>query len=64
MPLTNAAVQAAKPRGKPYRLTDTSGLFLDVRPSGAKFWRYRYEIAGKENQFTLENSSPTSELAI
>jgi integrase len=53
MPLTNAAVQAAKPRGKPYRLTDTSGLFLDVRPSGAKFWRYRYEIAGKENQFTL-----------
>jgi integrase len=53
MALSNLAVQAAKPRDKPYRLVDTNGLFLDVRPTGAKIWRYRYEIAGKENQFTL-----------
>lgn len=53
MPLTDSKIRNAKPEPKPYKLTDDGGLYLDVRPSGAKFWRYRYRIAGKENIFTL-----------
>src|ERR1700691_2987265 len=53
MPLTNSAIQAAKPAEKPYKLPDANGLHLEVRPSGAKLWRYRYRIGGKENLFAL-----------
>jgi integrase len=53
MPLTDTRIRTAKATTKPYKLTDSGGLYLEVRPSGAKLWRYRYRIAGKENQFAL-----------
>ena len=53
MPITDSKIRNAKPELKPYKLTDDGGLYLDVRPSGAKFWRYRYRIGKKENIFTL-----------
>jgi hypothetical protein len=43
--LKDVTCRTAKRRAKPYRLADTHGLCLDVRPSGGKFWRFRYEIA-------------------
>ena len=51
MPLNDTQIRNAKPKSAPYRLTDGGGLQLDVRPSGAKFWRYRYRIEGRENMF-------------
>ncbi len=53
MLLTNAKVHNAKPGSSPVKLRDSNGLFLEVRPSGAKLWRYRYEIGGKENVFAI-----------
>src|SRR5688572_10854855 len=53
MPLTDTRIRNAKPSSKPYKVTDGSGLHLEVRPSGAKLWRLRYRIAGKENLFAL-----------
>lgn len=53
MPLTDTKIRSAKPGTKPYKLTDFGGLYLEVRPSGAKLWRYRYRIAGKENLFAV-----------
>ena len=53
MPLTDTRIRTAKRARKPYKLTDSGGLHLEVRPSGAKLWRYRYRIAGKENLFAL-----------
>ena len=35
--LTALAVRQAKPKEKPYRIYDGLGLFLEVRPSGAKY---------------------------
>lgn len=52
MSLTKTEIEAAKPKDKPYRLTDRDGLYLDVRAT-AKSWRYRYRYAGKENIYTL-----------
>ncbi|WP_316672904.1 phage integrase central domain-containing protein [uncultured Tolumonas sp.] len=53
MPLSDAKIRNTKPGEKPQKLTDSGGLYLEVRPSGAKLWRYRYRIAGKENIFSI-----------
>ncbi|MBM7456868.1 integrase [Oceanisphaera litoralis] len=62
MPLTDAKVRNTKPADKPQKLADGQGLYLEVRPSGAKLWRYRYRIAGKENVFAI-GEYPTISLA-
>jgi integrase len=51
MPLTDTRIRQTKKSDKPQKLTDGGGLYLEVRPSGAKLWRYRYRIGGKENVF-------------
>src|SRR5688500_16894586 len=43
--LTALAIKAAKP-GK---LFDGGGLYLDVRPNGARYWRLKYRFGGREN---------------
>lgn len=53
MPLTDSQIRNTKPGEKPVKLTDGGGLYLEVRPTGAKLWRYRYRIAGKENVFAI-----------
>lgn len=46
--LTDTKVRQAKAQDKPYRLLDGDGLHLEVRPSGAKVWLYRYWITSKK----------------
>jgi integrase len=48
MTLTVKAVEAAKPKDKPYKLTDGAGLYLFVSPAGGKSWRANYTKAGKQ----------------
>ena len=62
MELTDAKIRSAKPTDHPFKLADGKGLFLEVRPTGSKLWRYRYRIAGKENLFAL-GDYPTMGLA-
>lgn len=45
-PLTDTAIKALKPKADRYRVSDTSGLLLEVMPSGSKIWRYRYQLHG------------------
>ena len=51
--LTTIKVSAAKPREKPFPLTDGGGLFLEVLPTGAKTWRYSYLFGGKRRKVTI-----------
>lgn len=52
--LTDTKVRNAKPAEKPLKLQDGQGLYLDVRPSGAKIWRYRYwNRDGKDGIYTI-----------
>jgi integrase len=51
--LTDAAIRAAKPAAKPYRLTDRAGLYLHVTPAGSKLWRLRYEFGRKEKLLSI-----------
>ncbi|WP_261095310.1 tyrosine-type recombinase/integrase [Serratia quinivorans] len=54
MKLTDTKIRAAKPRDKAYQLQDGNGLYLDIRPSGAKTWRYRYWLTPtKDGRYTI-----------
>lgn len=51
--LTDTKLRTLKPREKVYRIADTNGLCIEVRPTGAKLWRYRYRHAGKPSMTAL-----------
>ncbi|MDH0895727.1 MULTISPECIES: tyrosine-type recombinase/integrase [unclassified Pseudomonas] len=57
MPLTDTECRTAKPKEKPYKLTDGNGLYLEVKPNGVKAWRYRFELSDgsvrKESVFAI-----------
>jgi integrase len=46
--LTAKHVETAKPKAKPYKLSDGRGLFLLVLPAGGKYWRMKYHFDGRE----------------
>jgi integrase len=46
--LTALAIKNAKGRAKPYKLTDSDGLFLYVTPNGGRYWRMNYRHLGKQ----------------
>ncbi|MDC1422071.1 integrase arm-type DNA-binding domain-containing protein [Gammaproteobacteria bacterium] len=50
--LTARAVTQAKPKPKPYSLSDGGGMYLLVNAT-AKYWRYDYRFAGKRKTLAL-----------
>lgn len=53
MPLTDARVRNAKPGEKALKLFDERGLYLEISPSGGKWWRLKYRFEGKEKRLSL-----------
>lgn len=54
MPLSDIKIRTSKPLDKPYKLQDGKGLYLEVRPTGAKIWRYRYwSTPTKDGLYTI-----------
>ena len=53
MPLTNVVIRSARPTTKAIKLYDSGGLYLEVSPSGGKWWRLKYRFNGKENRISL-----------
>lgn len=51
--LTDAHCRSAKPKEKLYRLNDQRGLYLEVKPTGVKAWRYRFALNGKSSMIGL-----------
>jgi integrase len=51
--LTDADCRNAKPAARPYKLGDSLGLFLLVKPNGAKLWRLKYRHAGREKLLAI-----------
>lgn len=54
-PLTDAKLRNLKPRERPYEVSDGGhpGLKVEVQPSGAKIWRYRYMLHGRREKLTI-----------
>ncbi len=53
MPLTATAIRNAKPGAKTRRMFDGQGLYLEVAPSGGKWWRFKFRFRGKEKRLSL-----------
>jgi integrase len=51
--LTDTKLRSLKPRNVVFRIADTNGLCIEIRPAGSKIWRYRYRFAGNANMLTL-----------
>jgi integrase len=51
--LTPAAVKAAQPQTRAYKLCDAKGLHLFIAPTGLRAWRLKYRRAGREQVVTL-----------
>ena len=53
MPLTDTSIRNAKPANKAKKMFDGRGLYLEVAPSGSKWWRLKYRFGGKEKRLSL-----------
>ncbi len=60
MPLTDTVIKNIKPSDKTQRLFDGGGLYIEVAPSGGKWWRYKYRIDLKEKRLSLGTYPETS----
>ncbi|WP_326538618.1 tyrosine-type recombinase/integrase [Pseudorhodoferax sp.] len=60
MPLTDTAIRKAVPGPKSRKLADGQGMYLEVAPSGGKWWRLKYRIAGVEKRLSLGTYPETS----
>ena len=53
MPLADVAIRRAKPSDSSVRMFDGAGLYIEIVPSGGKWWRLKYRYAGKEKRLSL-----------
>ena len=53
MRLTDVRIRNVKPGEKTVKLFDGGGLYLEVTPSGGKWWRLKYRYLGKEKRMSL-----------
>src|SRR3546814_8266594 len=51
--LNDAKLRNAKPRDKAYKLTDSHSLYLLVKPSGGKLWRWNYAYDGMQKSINF-----------
>ncbi|HCM1914396.1 TPA: integrase arm-type DNA-binding domain-containing protein [Salmonella enterica subsp. salamae serovar 28:r:e,n,z15] len=53
MALTDTVIRKIKPTEKSFKITDSSGLYLLIKPNGSKLWYMKYRIDGKEKKLAF-----------
>ena len=53
MALTDTKLRNLKASERPQRVFDGDGLYIEVRPNGGKWWRFKYRFEGKEKLLSL-----------
>jgi integrase len=53
MKLSETTCKKAKPTNKTQKLADGEGLYLEITPSGGKYWRMKYRFHGKEKRLAF-----------
>jgi len=61
MALTDITIKSAKPKDKPFKLSDGEGMYLLVTPTG-KYWRFDYRFLAKRKTLAI-GVYPTISLA-
>ena len=51
--LKDIAIRNAKAADKVYRLSDAEGLYILIKPNGAKWWRFDYTFSSIRNTLSL-----------
>ncbi len=51
--LTETAIRTAKPADKPRKISDGGGLYIQINPNGARYWRYKYRFRDKQKTLAL-----------
>lgn len=51
--LTDATIEALKPKAKDYKVAAGRSLNILVKPNGGKYWRFKYLIAGKHKTLSI-----------
>ena len=51
--LTAAWVKSARPKDKPYKLSDRDGLYLLIKPTGTRYWRMNYRFNGQQRTISF-----------
>ena len=59
-PLSESEVRDEKYEDNIYRLFDGGGLYLQITPSGGKWWRFKYRFRKKEKGLSLGTYPTTS----
>ncbi|UYU30650.1 tyrosine-type recombinase/integrase [Siccibacter colletis] len=53
MALTDTAIRKLRTTDKPFKLGDSAGLYLLIKPNGSKLWYMKYRIDGKEKKLAF-----------
>lgn len=53
MSLTDTKIRSLKPSEKPFKVSDSHGLYLLIKPGGSRHWYLKYRINGKESRIAL-----------
>ncbi|EKT1936612.1 DUF4102 domain-containing protein, partial [Salmonella enterica] len=53
MSLSDAKIRSIKPLDKPFKLTESHGLYLLVNPGGSRLWYLKYRFNRKESRIAL-----------
>jgi integrase len=53
MSLNDTKIRSLKPSEKPFKISDSHGLYLLVNPSGSRLWYLKYRINRKESRLGL-----------
>ncbi len=53
MSLNDSKIRNLKPSAKPFKVSDSHGLYLLVNPGGSRLWYFRYYFCGKETRIAL-----------
>ncbi|WP_421665335.1 tyrosine-type recombinase/integrase [Pantoea agglomerans] len=53
MSLNDTKIRSLKPSAKPFKFSDSHGLYLLVNPGGSRLWYLKYRVNGKESRLGL-----------
>ncbi|GKW26928.1 hypothetical protein PEC331060_01060 [Pectobacterium carotovorum subsp. carotovorum] len=53
MSLNDSKIRNVKPSAKTFKVSDSHGLYLHVKPTGSRLWYFRYYFCGKEIRIAL-----------
>ncbi|HDZ2573173.1 TPA: tyrosine-type recombinase/integrase [Klebsiella pneumoniae] len=53
MSLNDTKIRSLKPSAKPFKVSDSHGLYLLVNPGGSRLWYLKYRVNGKESRLGL-----------